>query len=95
MAHLPRTMTAANAKTHFADCLRAAEAGAPTLITRHGRPVAALVSADDLKTDQRVRAGGPMEGLAGRTGAWEGSDDLVESIMKVVGERRLHSRRSR
>ena len=33
----------ADAKAHFAECVRAAERGSSTTLTRHGRPVARIV----------------------------------------------------
>jgi prevent-host-death family protein len=33
----------ADAKAHFAECIRQAEAGVETVLTRHGRPVARIV----------------------------------------------------
>jgi prevent-host-death family protein len=60
--------------------IRAAEDGQPIVITRHGRPVAALVRAEDLEHLDRLRAAGPEGGLASLAGGWEGSDELVTLI---------------
>ncbi len=44
------TMTVADAKNHFSDVLRRAEHGGERVIVeRHGKPVAVIVSTDDLK----------------------------------------------
>ena len=44
------TMTVADAKNHFSDVLRRAEYGGERVIVeRHGKPVAAIVSTDDLR----------------------------------------------
>jgi prevent-host-death family protein len=43
MAH---QLSAAQAKSRLADCLRKAERGESVIITRRGRPVAALVAVD-------------------------------------------------
>jgi prevent-host-death family protein len=44
------TMTVAEAKNHFSDVLRRAEYGGERVIVeRHGKPVAAIVSTDDLR----------------------------------------------
>lgn len=44
------TVTVANAKNHFSDLLRRAEYGGERVIVeRHGKPVAVIVSTDDLK----------------------------------------------
>lgn len=50
------------------------------LITRDGNPVAALVAAEDLKRLDRLRAAGPMAGVAGLVGGWKGSDELVRLV---------------
>jgi len=43
-------VTVANAKNHFSDLLRRAEYGGERVIVeRHGKPVAVIVSTDDLK----------------------------------------------
>ena len=43
-------MTVADAKNHFSDVLRRAEYGGERVIVeRHGKPVAAIVSTDDLR----------------------------------------------
>ncbi len=43
---MARKLSAAQAKSHLADCLRKAENGEPVIITRHGKAVAALVGMD-------------------------------------------------
>jgi prevent-host-death family protein len=44
------TMTVADAKNHFSDVLRRAEYGGERVIVeRHGKPVAAIVSIEDLR----------------------------------------------
>jgi len=44
------TMTVAEAKNHFSDVLRRAEYGGERVIVeRHGKPVAAIVSTEDLR----------------------------------------------
>jgi prevent-host-death family protein len=48
---LPKTarqLSAAQAKSRLADCLRKAEHGEPVIITRNGKPVAALIAVDRL-----------------------------------------------
>jgi prevent-host-death family protein len=77
---LPTTISAARAKAELAECIRRAEAGEPVVITRHGKPVAALVPADRLQQIERLRAAGPDAGLAGLAGGWTGSEELVEHL---------------
>ncbi len=75
-----RDYSVAEAKAHFADCLRSAERGEPVVITRHGKAVAAVVAAEDLERLERLRAAGPEGGLASVAGGWEGSESLAEAI---------------
>jgi prevent-host-death family protein len=85
-----RSLSTAEAKAQFADCLRKAEAGQPTVITRHGHAVAALVDAETAAQCARLSAAGPSQGLAGLKGGWKGSDDLV----RLIGQgRRTRPRR--
>jgi len=88
---LARTLSAANAKARFADCLRTAEQGEPVVITRHGKPVAALVAAGELKQLERLRSAGPEAGLVGVAGGWKGSEELVQALAR---SRRKGSRRT-
>lgn len=48
------------------------------LLTRRGKPVAAIVSASELKRLEQLRAAGPLAGLAGLAGGWEGSEQLAD-----------------
>ncbi len=73
-------VTAARAKAEFAECVRKAEAGEAVVITRHGKPVAALVSAERLRQIERLSAAGPEAGLAGLAGGWEDSEEVVEAL---------------
>jgi prevent-host-death family protein len=73
----------AEAKAHFADCLRSAERGDPVVITRHGKPVAAVVAAEDLERLERLRSAGPEGGLASLAGGWKGSEDLAAAIREI------------
>ncbi len=72
----------AEAKAHFSDCLRSAEQGDSVVITRHGKPVAAIVRAADLERLERLRAAGPQGGLASLAGGWDRSEEVVEFLEK-------------
>lgn len=78
---MSKIKSVAEAKTSFAECIRSAEQGEPVTITRHGKPVAAIVRAKDLEQLMRLRAAGPQAGLASLAGGWRGSDELVEAIL--------------
>jgi len=56
------------------------EAGNAVLITRHGKPVAALVSPSDLEHLERLRKAGPESGLASIAGGWENSEELASIL---------------
>lgn len=88
---MTKLVTAAEAKARFADYVRATEHGDSVLITRHGKPVAALVPASELAELERLRAAGPKAGLAGLAGGWEGSEALVREVSSV---RRSRPRRA-
>lgn len=77
---MPRELSVAEAKAKFADCLRAAERGEPTVITRHGRRIAAVVSADEVDLLERLRAAGPEAGLVSLAGGWSGSEALADVL---------------
>ena len=76
----PKALSVAEAKATLSDAIRDVEAGTPVIITRHGKPVAALVPAEDLSTLQRLRSAGPEQGLASIAGGWKDSDDLVSAM---------------
>jgi prevent-host-death family protein len=77
---MPRNMSIAEAKAHLSVCIREAEQGESILITRHGKPVAALVAATHLEQFERLRIAGPQSGLASLAGGWDGSEELVDHI---------------
>ena len=70
----------AEAKRRFSAWVRHAEHGEAVVITRRGKPVAALVSAEDLAVLERLHAAGPDAGLAGLAGGWQGSDELADHV---------------
>ena len=82
-----KTLTAAQAKTHFAASLRLAEAGDVVEITRYGKPVAAIVGARQLEELDRLRASRPQQGLAALVGRWTDGDELADEMDRVVASR--------
>ena len=77
---MTKHVSIAQAKATLSECIRNVETGAPVLITRHGKPVAALVRANDLENLDRLRKAGPEGGLTSLAGGWEGSDELVQIL---------------
>ncbi len=82
-------MTLVEAKANFSEAVRTAERGEPVFITRHGKPVVALVDAAEVLRLQALQAAGPKAGLASIAGGWEGSEELVE----ILSRRQRTSRR--
>jgi len=81
------TINAAAAKASFAECLRSVEQGEAVVVTRYGKPVAAIVAPDEWERLKRLRASGPQAGLAGLVGAFDDADELVEALSSLEGER--------
>ena len=77
---MENNISVAEAKATFSECIRKVEAGDSVLITRHGRPVAALVSPGDLEHLERLRKAGPESGLASIVGGWENSEELASIL---------------
>ena len=76
-------VSAADAKSRLAEHLRSIERGNEIVITRHGKAVAALISAGDLVQLRRLRAARPETGLAGLAGGWEGTEALVKEVARI------------
>jgi len=83
MIRIRETVSLSEAKANLSESIRRVERGASVTITRHGKPVAALVPVDDIATLERLRAAGAEGGLTSVAGGWEGSDELVERIRET------------
>jgi prevent-host-death family protein len=77
---MDKSISVADAKATFSECIRQVEAGSSVLITRHGKPVAAIVGPNDLEQIKRLRKAGPEGGLASIAGGWEDSETLVKIL---------------
>lgn len=77
---MEKNISVGEAKATFSECIRKVEAGYAVLITRHGKPVAALVSPTDLEHLKRLRKAGPESGLASIAGGWENSEELASIL---------------
>jgi prevent-host-death family protein len=75
-----KSLSVAEIKATLSEQIREVETGEPIIITRHGKAVAALVRAEDLKQLERLRAAGPNTGLASLAGGWEDADDLLRIL---------------
>ena len=72
-----KPLSVAEAKASFSECIRQVEAGNAVLITRHGKPVAALVCPSDVEHLERLRKSGPEGGLSSLAGGWDNSEELA------------------
>jgi len=86
-----KSISVAEAKARFSECIRQVESGSPVLITKHGKSVAALVRPDDLEHLERLRKAGPESGLVSIAGGWEGSEDQANILEKSphTGQRKI------
>lgn len=82
-----RVMSAARAKRQLAEAVREAESGQVVLITRYGKPVAALVSLQDALKLQRLAAAEPRLSLASVAGRYADGDELAAALEAVVAQR--------
>ncbi|ETX00880.1 MAG: hypothetical protein ETSY1_09530 [Candidatus Entotheonella factor] len=82
-----RVMTVAESKAHFAELLRFAETGEICVITRDGKPVAALVGQELLEQLKRLQASVPADGLAKLLGQWDDSEAFAEELDRVIETR--------
>lgn len=86
-----RSMTVVEAKANFSEAVRTAERGEPVIITRHGKPVVALVDAAEILRWKALRAAGPKAGLVSVAGGWRGSEELADILAR---SRRTSRRRA-
>ncbi len=86
---MAKSVSVAEAKATLSECIRKAEKGSPLLITRHGKPVAALVPPGDLERLERLRKAGPEGGLVSVAGGWQDSEELIAILEQSarVGQR--------
>lgn len=82
-----RSVSVAEAKAHFSECVRDAEEGEPVLVTRHGRPVVAIVPVEDLEALRRLRASGPSGGLASVAGKFREAPEFADELDELVNAR--------
>jgi len=75
-----KQFSVAEIKATLSERIREAEHGDTVLITRRGRPVAALVSAAELDRLRQLQSAGPEGGLASLAGGWKGSEELAELL---------------
>ncbi len=80
----PETLTVAEAKRRFSELLDRVADGERIVVTRRGKPTAALVSPEDETTAHRA----PPLGLLAITGALADVEGFDETMREVVASRR-------
>ena len=83
---MARRVSAAQAKAQLADCLRKAEGGEPVIITRHGKPVAALIGGNRMASITRGGSGRGAGGLADLAGGWEGIGQARQGAREAAAD---------
>lgn len=78
-------VSVAQAKSHLSELIaRSAHGRERFVITRRNKPVAALVSLDDLR---RIEQQEERQGLAAIAGKWEGFEEVAETLADLPGLR--------
>ncbi len=71
-------VSVANAKSHLSELISKSVHGHERfVITRRNKPVAALISLDDLRVLEQAEE---REGLAAVAGKWDGFEEIAESL---------------
>ena len=63
------------------------EQGEAVVVTRYGKPVAAIVAPEEWERLERLRASGPQAGLASLVGAFKDAGEFVEALSSLEAER--------
>lgn len=84
---MARSISVAEAKARFSECVREAEDGEPVLVTRHGKAVVAIVPVEDLQALERLRASGPAGGLASLAGRFADTPEFADEVDAIVRAR--------
>jgi prevent-host-death family protein len=81
------TMTVAEAKNRFSDVLRRAEYGGERVVVeRHGKPVAAIVSTDDLRRLEAIEDADDLrDARAALAEAKDGGTAPLETVLRKYG----------
>lgn len=83
-----RQVNLAKAKNCLSEFVsRAAYAGEHIIITKRGKPFAAIISIEDLELLRKVQAGSPEEGLFGAVGMAPELEEVAEKAMEAYKER--------
>jgi prevent-host-death family protein len=84
---MTKILSTAEVKAHLSESIDLALQEGYVIITRYGKPVAALVSYEDLMQLQRIRSANQTGGLAGLGEDWEDSEEFAGELDQIVRER--------
>jgi prevent-host-death family protein len=84
---MTKSLSTAQIKAHLSESINLAIQEGFVTITRYGKPVAAIVSYEDLEQLKRLRAGRLGGGLANLAEDWEDAEEFAQDLNKVVQER--------
>lgn len=84
---MTKKIAVSEAKENLPRYLREVRADEPLLITRYGRPVAALVSLEFLARLEESGEEAPEKGLAGLAGRWDDGDELADDMARLTRRR--------
>lgn len=78
-------ISVAEAKSHFSEYIsKVAYANKRIIITKRGKPIAALVSVEEIK---KLKSSKEVKGLGETIGKWADFEDIKDNIKKVYLER--------
>lgn len=84
---MSKSLSTAEIKAHLSESIDLAIQEGFVTITRYGKPVAAIVSIEDLEQLQRLRTARMTGGLANLAQEWDDAEEFAEELNKVVLER--------
>lgn len=84
---MSKTISTEQIKAQFPEAIESTLTEDYLLITRCQKPIAAIVSYEDLKLLQRTKTSLKGEGLANIADNWEDADDFAQELDKVREER--------
>lgn len=82
-----KALSVAEAKAHFSECIENAVNEGYVLITRYGKPIAAIVDLQDLEQLMRLRSARETGTLANLGSDWEDADEFAQILDEIVQER--------
>ena len=84
---MTKALSTAQVKAHLLESIELALRERSVIITHDGKPVAVLVSYEDLLQLQRLRTARQTGGLANLAEGWEDADQFAEELDEVVQQR--------